>query len=273
MPEAPDLEVIKDFLNQRVAGHTVVSGTVLRPSVLRPLAGDLARDIAGRAVDEVQRRGKFLLIRLAGDRLLVVNPMLIGAFHYRAPSDRRFKRTCIILSFSNGRELRYVDDRQMGRVYYISEGQLGQVPQLDAQGPDVLEDIPFEEFQRRLARFHGEIKGILTRGQVVSGIGNAYADEVLFAARVYPFRRRTNLTEEELCRLHASLREVVGSAISVVRERMGENIHLKIRDFLQVHNKGGTPCPRCGANISQITANRRITSYCRGCQPGLLIGG
>ena len=271
MPEAPELEVTKDFLNERISGATVLSGRVLRPSVLRPLAGDLAEDVPGRRVEDIRRSGKFLVFRLSGDRLLVVNPMLTGAFQYCAPTERVFKRTFIVLSLSTGHELRYLDDRQMGRVYYVTEAQLGQVPQLFDLGPDVLEQTSFEEFERRLSRFHGEIKGILTRGRVMSGIGNAYADEILFAAKLYPFRKRRSLTREELRRLYEQSRVVIEEAISEVRKRMGDNIHLKIRDFLKVHNKGGKPCPRCGGNISQITANQRITSYCRQCQPGMLI--
>ena len=271
MPEAPELEVAKDFLNERVRGVEVLSGRVLRPSVLRAVAGDLAKDVAGRTIDEVHRRGKFLVISLSGDRLLVVNPMLAGALQYCKPSDRVFKRTFIILALSNGMELRYLDDRQMGRVYYVTGGQLGQVPQYEELGPDVLEDVTFEEFQQRLKAFHGEIKGILTRGRVMSGIGNAYADEILFAAGVYPYRKRKQLTQDELRRIHQQSRKVVQDAIATVRERMGDDIHRKVRDFLQVHNKGGQPCPRCGGTITQITANQRITSYCRRCQPGMLV--
>ena len=272
VPEAPELEVVKDFLNERVAGATVLSARVVKPSVLRPLVGDFSSDVVGRTVLGVARVGKFHIMRLAGDRLLVVNHMLTGAFQYCDPSERLLKKTCVVLSLSNGRELRYLDERQMGRVYYASESLLGQIPQLGELGPDVLEETPFEEFERRLSKYRGEIKGILTRGRVVSGIGNAYADEILFAARVYPYRKRKSLTEEELRRIHEQSRTVVEEAISIVRERMGDDIHLKIRDFLKVHRKGGEPCPRCGATISEITANRRITSYCRACQPGLLVG-
>ena len=131
--------------------------------------------------------------------------------------------------------------------------------------------IPFKEFQQRLRHFHGEIKGILQRGSFLAGIGNAYADEILFAAGISPFRRRRTLSSEEQRRLYEAVPHVLQEATSVVRERMGESIHLKIRDFLQVHNKGGQPCPRCGGRISQLTANQQITSYCRRCQPGMLV--
>ena len=150
----------------------------------------------------------------------------------------------------------------MGMVYYVSEEQLSEIPRLHDQGPDVLDEYSFDEFERRLRRFHGEIKGVLTRGRVISGIGNAWSDEILFAAKIYPFKRRKALSDDELRRLYAQSRQVISDAIPVVRESIGDNIHLKARDFLQVHNRGGQPCPRCGNTISQITANKRITSYC-----------
>ena len=271
MPEAPDLEVIREFLTERATGVRIEGAQVIRPSVLRSLAGDLPSDIPGRDLLEVRRQGKFLLLELSGDRLVAINPKLTGTLQYCGPDERIFKRTCITLTLANGRQLRYLDDRQMGIVYYVTKGQLDQVPQLNEQGPDVLDGISFEEFQRRLRSFHGEIKGILTRGRVLAGIGNAYADEILFEASVYPFRKRKALSSEELRRVHEKSRQVVEDAIPILRERMGETLHVKVRDFLKVHNKGGSPCPRCGSPISQITANRRITSYCRKCQPGMLI--
>ena len=268
MPEAPDLEVIKDFLSRRTLGLTVESARVLRPSVVRPQAGDLPR----RRVETVERRGKFLIVALSGDRRLVIDPMLTGAIQLCGPEERILKRTCVTIGLSHGRELRYLDDRQMGKVYYVSASQVDGLPRYGDQGPDVLSETSFEEFQRRLRPFRGEIKGILTRGQVISGIGNAYADEILFESRVYPFRKKGSLSQDELRLLLDSSRRVASSeAVEVLRARVGDRIHVKVRDFLKVHNKGGEPCPRCGAPISQVTANRRITSYCRRCQPGMLI--
>ena len=271
MPEAPDLEVIKEFLNNRVKDRTVHSANVLRPTVLRSLAGDFPVDIAGRTLGPTQRRGKFLLIELSGDRRLVINPMLTGALQYCASSERVLKNTCVALDLGESQELRYLDDRQMGKVYYLREEQIPQVPRLMDQGPDVLEGITFEEFQARLKPFRGEVKGVLTRGAFISGIGNAYADEILFSSGISPFVKTKALSQDDLRRLYEQCPRVVEKAIGVLRQRMGETIHVKIRDFLQVHRKGGQPCPHCGGNISQLTANQRITSYCRKCQPGMLI--
>ncbi len=272
MPEAPDLEVIKDYLNRKVRGRTIAAAQVLRPSVVRSMYGeDLSKRLPGLSIDEFARRGKFMLIGLSDDRVLIVNPMLTGVFRHCGSSERVAKRTCVRLTLDDGKDLRYIDDKQMGMVYLTSQEGLNEVPRLADQGPDVLETLPQVEFAQRLKPFHGEIKGILTRGRFISGIGNAYADEILFDARVYPFKRRKALSSDELERLRLSCASVTARAVETLRGRMGDRIHLKVRDFLSVHNKGGEPCPRCGEPIRQISANRRITSYCRACQPGLLI--
>ena len=271
LPEAPDLEVIREFLDREVRGTRIEGARVLRPTVLRTLDGDFASDVQGRTLDGIQRRGKFLLLELSADRWMAINPMLTGALQYTDPSQRLRKSVCLVLTLEGGKELRYLDERQMGKVYYLSSDQMHSVPRLHEQGPDVLSGIPFEEFQQRLKPFHGEIKGVLTRGSFMSGIGNAYSDEILFAAGISPFRKARSLKMGDLRRLYDCSRAVVLDAIDVLRERMGDDIHVKVRDFLKVHNKGGQPCPGCGSNISQLTANQRITSYCRRCQPGMLI--
>jgi formamidopyrimidine-DNA glycosylase len=139
-------------------------------------------------------------------------------------------------------------------------------------GPEPFE-IPLDEFRTRLGRYRGEIKGILTRGEFVAGIGNAYADEILWAARLHPYRKRTQLTSAEIERLYDAMQTTLRNAIEQARAEMGEAIHLEPRDFLAVHMKSGEPCPRCGTPISLVGANQRITNFCRVCQPGGLIQG
>ena len=273
MPEAPDLEVIREFLTPRLLGVGVTAARVIKPSVMRPLAGDFATDVVGRTFDNVERRGKMLVFGLSGDRVIALHMMLTGLLQYAATADRLLKKTCFVLGLSSGNELRYLDEKQMGMVYYASRDQLADIPRLaQADGvPDVLDDLPLPKLKELLRPFRGEIKGILTRGQFIGGIGNAYADEILFDARIYPFKKKNRLSDEELERLRVSMGAVTRHAIEVVRERTGDQIHRKIRDFLQVHRKGGEECPVCGGKISEVTANRRITSYCRTCQPGMLI--
>jgi len=277
MPEAPDLEVIKDYLNANLKDAHVESCKVLRPTVVRSLGDEITGDMPGRTLLDAQRRGKFLTLRFSGGRSLIINPMLTGALQHCQESVRVQKKTCLTFGVGGEMDLRYLDDRQMGKVYWIDNGEDGGdaqddlVPQYTGLGPDVLSGITFEDFQARLKKFNGEIKGVLTRGAFISGIGNAYSDEILFAAGISPFKKCRALKPEELQTLHTQCRQVLEEATEVLRERMGGDIHRKVRDFLQVHNKGGEPCPKCGDNITQLNANQRITSYCRKCQPGLLI--
>ena len=271
MPEAPDLEVVKEYFTERVVGHPVAWTKVLRPTVLRSLAGDFELDVAGRVLEAIERRGKYLLLWFSEDRCIAVNPMLTGAFQYCDKGARTLKKTCIAMGLRDGKEMRYLDDRQMGRVYYVRTEQLGDVPRLLDQGPDVLSDISYADFSSRLRTFRDEIKGVLTRGSFVGGIGNAYSDKILFAAGIFPFRKSRSLSEEDVRCLYDQSKNELNAAIDEIRGRVGDNIHIKIRHFLKVHNKGGEPCPKCGGSITQITANQQITSYCRRCQPGMLI--
>ncbi len=273
MPEAPDLKVVSEILTRRVVALSVTGAVVHKPTVLRLMASeDFPADVVGRTVEAAFPKGKFLFTTLSGGTQLVINPMLTGAVQVCASSEKPFRRTRLTLNLAGGTDLRYLDDREMGRVYYARNEQLPQVPQLEEQGPDVLDgEATFEEFKARLRPYYGEIKGILCRGTVLSGIGNAYSDEILFDCGISPFRKRRSLTDDELKRLHYSAGKVVAEATDVLRERMGDASHQKIRDFLKVHNKGGDPCPACGGHITQLTANQRITSYCRRCQPGMLV--
>ena len=272
MPEAPDLQVIMEYLQPRIVGRRIVSATERKPLVIRNLSdGQFTEDVTGREVAGLGRKGKLLLIDLDRDRSLIVSPMLTGGLQHCAPRTRILASTILVLELDDGMQLRYFDQKRMGQIYYAPAEKLAGIVRLEAQGPDVLDvRLGFDEFKERLKPFRGEIKGILTRGKFVSGIGNAYADEILFEAKVYPFTKRGRLDEAQLARLRDAVYETPARAVSVLRRRVGADIHKKVRDFLKVHGKGGLPCPDCGNPITSITTNRRETNYCRRCQPGSL---
>jgi formamidopyrimidine-DNA glycosylase len=270
MPELPDLEVIKDFLAERLCGLRIESAEVHQPLIVRVLdGGDFAERLGGQTIGETTRRGKNLVFFLASGDYVVINLMLAGRLRYQPRPARRSKAP-VILQLSNGMDLEYTDPKKMGKIYLTAD--LARIPRFMEQGPEALDpSLTLEAFRERLRGRYGEIKGVLCAQEVVAGIGNAYADEILFRAGVSPFRKLAALTEADLARVYQAMRDVLGEAIAALRARIGEDIHIEIRDFLAVHNKGGQPCSRCGAPISEITAQQRITSYCRSCQPGTLI--
>jgi formamidopyrimidine-DNA glycosylase len=271
MPELPDLEVIRQYLSPRLTGVDIVSVEVRRPLVVRNLmGGEVADHLVGRRFASVNRRGKFLLLELESGATLVINPMLAGRIRYGDPLSRPRVRDALVLGLSDGHELRYFDAVDMGKVYLACD--LDQVPAFAGQGPEATEPaLTLEGFRERLRPHRGEVKGVLTNQSFVAGIGNAYADEILWSARLYPFRRRTDLSDVEIAQLYAAMRSVLSEAIATLRERVGENIDVEVRDFLSVHGKAGQPCPRCGSPISQVKRQRTATHFCRTCQPGLMV--
>jgi formamidopyrimidine-DNA glycosylase len=218
----------------------------------------------------VQRYGKFLLFPFASGRILVINPMLTGRFGYVEPKAKRVARTCFGLALSNGSELRYVDQRFMGRVYLVEAAdQLKAIPQFSEMGPDVLSpELSEEVFRARIRRHAGQIKSILVNHKFVAGIGNAYSDEILWEARIHPYMKRTQLSDDQIGELYRAVHSVLDWSLPILAEKMKDQLdYAEWRDHLRVHRRGGQPCPRCGSTISEITAGQRITSFCRTCQP------
>ena len=273
----PELEVVREVLQHQVVGKTIHSVEIVPPTgliVVRDLTqAGFASTLVNCTITAVHRRGKFILLDLHSPErslTLVINPKLTGLLQLAAASEKKKPKTLVILDFGDGSQLRYRDVKQMGQLYLTEEP--GTIPEFAAMGPEALE-ISLEEFRARLKLYRGEIKGVLTRGEFVAGIGNAYADEILWTAWLHPFRKRSQLSPEEVETLYAAMRSTLLNAIDLLRSEMGEVIDQKPREFMAVHMKTGQPCPRCGTPISLIGANQRITNFCRTCQPGGLIKG
>lgn len=272
MPEIPELEAIRGFFTEHLAGAAITSAETRIPPVFRTPAKEIRETLPGDTFGPVARHGKFLLFPLASERVLAINPMLTGRFQYLPPEQRLAAKTCLVLGTSAGRQLRYADERLMGKVYLLPAASLASIPNWSTNGPDLLDSSLTEEaWLQRIKRYRGAIKNVLTNAEFVQGIGNAYSDEVLWEAKVNPYTARTQLSDDDLRRLYRCARDVMAWATPLARERMVKGDLLDYeerRDFLRVHRLGGRPCPRCGATISEITANQRITSFCRQCQPG-----
>ncbi len=271
MPELPDLQVIAESLNRRVRGATIEEARLLRPIVVRNLTDrDMPGGLAGQRIENVSRRGKFLLFELSSGDWLVINLMRAGRLRYWDAGEKMEGKPFVMLCLTDGARLSYADPAMMGKVYLTAE--LEHVPTFASLGPDALDPaLMLSAFRENLRRRRGEIKGVLVNQSFVAGIGNAYADEILFRARVYPFRKTPTLDEHDVRRIYEAMRGVLDEAVSILRRRMGDDIHQEVRDFLQVHGRGGEPCPRCGNPISQLTARGRLTNFCRRCQPGSLV--
>lgn len=274
MPEIPELQHIARILSERLHGRPITNVDVQKPIVIRLPREDFEAGLLGAQVDAVERTGKFLLFRTNRASVMAVNPMLNGRFQWTSGPDGNRKahaRTCFTLKFDDAQDelgIRYIDERYLGKIYLVDADDLDTVPVLNEQGPDALDSaLDQDEFLKRLKRYRGQVKNALVNARFIAGIGNAYSDEILFNARIHPFTKISTLPEQRRIDLFDAMRVTLDWAAKIAANEIGEKIDRKPREFLKVHRKGGDPCPRCGNTISELAPNRRITSFCRNCQP------
>ena len=290
MPELPDLAVVSDALHAALSGRSIVRAEAPAPLAVRGTPAELAA-LMGQRLRDVHRRGKFILFELERDRI-AINAMLTGHFQLAAPVDKKPPNTAVILGFGPRKgpprnaarwtsgaawlpandalaEVRYRDPSQMGKVYLLPAGVSRPVAGLEDrdQGPDAdAPELTLDVWRERIRRHPGELKSLLRNQAFVAGIGNAYSDEILHAAKLSPFRKRASLAPEEVAALYAATRSTLSNAIEVLRNRVPPTFERQVRDFLAVHLKRGEPCPRCGTRISEVSSRSEATSWCRGCQ-------
>lgn len=291
VPELPDLDVVADALHAALAGRPLTGARAVAPLTVRGTPAELEA-LAGQTLREIRRQGKMLRVELDRDRL-VVNPMLTGRLQLAVPGTAAPKGLAVVLAFgprpggappdaapwTRGAawlpgdgvpaEVRYRDPTQMGKVYVLPAGVERPVPGLGPgeQGPDALDPaLTLEAWRERIRRHPGELKNLLRNQAFVAGIGNAYADEILFAAGLAPFRKRSTLAAEEVDALWHAVRDVLPRSVALLRERVPPTFETQVRDHLAVHGKAGAPCPRCGTRISEVAPGGIATAWCRSCQ-------
>jgi len=301
VPELPDLAILADALDEALIGRRMVGAKVLQTLVLRGTPAELVA-LDSQLLRSIRRRGKFLAFDFERDRV-VFNPMLTGrlglavagakpwpqwaaAFYFGDVDDEERKLVVAARAREGaipahgwpgaadwlprpdlGVELRYRDATRMGKIYLMPVGVKRTIAGWDEQGPDADDPaLTLDVWRTRIAKYSGELKNMLRNQAFVAGIGNAYSDEILWAARLAPFRKRSSLAAAEVDYLYAAVREVLPWAITELHERVPPRLEVEQRDFLKVHRKGGEACPRCGTRLSQVSAGGFDTTFCRGCQ-------
>jgi formamidopyrimidine-DNA glycosylase len=274
MPEMPELEALRQVLAPALDGALVTACEVVpkKAHLLRYPVEEFEKEVPYRRFTRTWRRGKHLVFELelgrGGEgRSLVINPMLGGRFDLAGADDKVSGNQVFALRVEGGRELRYLDFRDMGRIYWTAD-PTREVPAWADMGPeaDAVGELGLEEFRRRLRRYRDELKDLLRNQAFLAGVGNAYSDEILFEARLLPLRRRATLKAEEEQALYEAIPTVLERAVSAIRANPDYDESKQDRKFMKVHAKGGKDCPRCGHRISQLGSNREPLNFCRGCQ-------
>jgi len=275
MPELPEVETIRRQLEPRLVGRTITEARVVDPLLTAPLAPEaLEATLTGRTVRSLGRRGKYLLARLDGDDVLCLHLRMSGRLHWRPgpPPDgeERFLRALLVLD--DGATVTFGDQRRFGRAWMIPAGTDHDAYWHGRVGPEPLEDRFTAATLGRLLRGRRVgIKAALLNQALLAGVGNMYADEALFRARIHPETPAGDLTPAEVKRLHAAVRDRLrfaidagGASIDTYRDGLGNRGQMQ--DFLRVHLHRGEPCPRCRTTIVKTVVAQRGTYWCPRCQ-------
>ena len=273
MPELPEVETIASELNARLAGRVIDGTEVLWPrTVGHPSAEEFATAASGTRVEGVGRRAKYILIRLAGGGQIAIHLRMTGRLTIEPAQAPRDPYTRLVLRLDGGDELRFADVRKFGRFYLMRSGEALPLRSFAALGPEPLEgDFTPDLLAVRVAARRGNVKAALLDQRLVAGLGNIYADEALFRARIHPRRTPASLSPAEILALHEAIISVLrqalgqgGTSFSDYRTTWG---HLGgYQEELSVFRKAGVPCPVCGTLIERAVVAGRGTYYCPRCQ-------
>jgi formamidopyrimidine-DNA glycosylase len=269
MPELPDIAVYLEALDSRIVGRRLESVRVGSPFLLRTFEPSLER-AHGKTVRRLRRLGKRIAIGLDDELWLVLHLMIAGRLHWRAPGAKLAgKYNLAAFDFEHGTLLLTEAGAKRRAALHLVRGE-DALAQHDPGGIDVLE-ADASAFRAALCRENHTLKRALADPRLVSGIGNAYSDEILHRARLSPLALSQKLAPEEVDRLRAATQAVLREWIERLREEAGAGFPENVTAFrpqMAVHGSFGKPCPACGAPVQRIRYADNETNYCPGCQTG-----
>jgi len=269
MPELPDVTVYLEALQQRLVGERLENILLKNPFLLRTAEPPLQACV-GRKVVQLRRLGKRIAFGFEGDLWLVLHLMIAGRLHWYAKDHRGKVRTPLLqLEFSSGTlTLTEAGTKRRAALHVVSGEQ--NLLEHDRGGLEVF-DVSFAEFRERLSLTNHTLKRALTDPTLLSGIGNAYSDEILHRARLSPMTQTRHLSDDEWQRLFAATRETLTHWTNLLRQEAAGAFPEKVTAFhkgMAVHGRYGEPCPVCGTAIQRIRYAENETNYCPRCQTG-----
>ena len=269
MPELPEVETVKNELEPYILGRHIADVTLNWERIVRrPSVEEFRSHLIGQRITRLCRRGKYLIFDLSGGEVLIIHLKMTGSLLLNSnQSDEKHVRA--VIHMDDGTRVNFRDPRKFGAMWLVGDkedvvGKLGHEP-LEA-------DFTPEILVRILHNRTAPIKAILCDQSFIAGIGNMYADEALFAARIHPLRPGGNLSRDEAERLHHAIRQVLKSGIShkgasvLNYFRPGGELGTAHAEFKVAHRKG-EPCPDCGTPVQRIPIRNRGSYFCPKCQP------
>ena len=277
MPELPEVESVRrGLLRRKLRGVAIArvrsSGQALRLARPQPLAA-LRRATRGHRIVDVRRLGKYLLLDLDGRHAVLVHLGMTGNLLTARRAEPWAPHTHVVFELADGRDLRFVDPRRFGQVDVVERAHERAHPSLAVLGPDpIAEGLPPGHLARAASRRKTPVKQLLLDQSVLAGVGNIYASEALWLARIAPTRRADRLSADDARALGIAVRDVLEFAIdnggTTLRDFVGaDGVPGDNGEYLLVYGRAGEPCARCGAIIRKAMQAGRATYWCPTCQP------
>jgi formamidopyrimidine-DNA glycosylase len=273
MPEYPDIVVYIEALERRIQGRTLERVYIASPFLLRTATPPIS-SVEGKKVINVRRLGKRICVGLEDDLWLVLHLMIAGRLHWKesdgAAPLKRSKRDLAAFEFDNGRLTLTEAGTKRRASLHVVTGEAG-LRELDPGGLEIFDLKDYMAFAAALQSENHTLKRALTNPRLFSGIGNAYSDEILFAAKLSPVKLTQRLTSNELERLYTATRTTLTDWVERLREETGADFPEGVtafREGMAVHGRYKEPCRRCGARIQRIRYASNETNYCPTCQTG-----
>ena len=275
MPEMPEVEIIRRYLDTQVAGKTIMNLDIRLPRMIKwPDVEGFRALVTGRTIKAMNRRGKYLLMELDNDSKVVFHLRMTGRLVYEPTGDTSDHHARVIFHLQDGASLVYGDTRTLGTIHGLKPQELGMLKGLAEMGPEPLSAEFTAEYLYKTAKQRKvAIKSFLLNQKYIGGIGNIYADEALFLAGIHPLRPANSLTQAECSSLWESVNKVIAAGIAdggtTFRDyQNGEGGKGSHQEHLYVYGRKGEQCRNCGAVIERITVGGRGTHFCPKCQEG-----
>jgi formamidopyrimidine-DNA glycosylase len=270
VPELPEVEALAAFLRERAAGHTIDRIEVPSLSALKTFDPPITA-AAGQPITGASRHGKFLDLHVGDGLHLVVHLARAGWLHYRDSFNAKTPlkpgsgpiAVRVRLDDESGFDLTEAGTKKSLAAYFVTDPRL--VPGVSRLGPDALA-VSADEFAAAMRSRNGQIKGVLTDQTILAGVGNAYSDEILHAAKMSPFALTNKITDDAFARLHAAMRAVLTGAVERSVGQKAATLKSEKRSGLAVHARTGLPCPVCGDTVREVSFADTSLQYCPTCQ-------
>lgn len=278
MPELPEVETIRRDLEKEVVGRRIKQIEIKGKRSIRRhrTPAEFKKHLEGKKIIYSRRAGKYLLLGLDGEEVLIVHLGMSGQLlRTKSAKDTTLRHTHVVITFTQGGQLRFVDPRTFGEMFVTSPGELGsQVPEVAHLGFDPLDDVmSWTSFGQLLASRHVGLKTLLMDQKFVAGIGNIYSDEILFAAGLRYDRYSDSLSSQEIRRLYRAMVETLTEAVkyrgSSLADEQYRDLYGEVGEYQgqhQVYDREGEPCRRCRNSIVRVKMNGRSAFLCDHCQ-------